>query len=102
MSNVFSEIIRNVSRNMPKVELMLREVSTAGPGQQVCDGPMDIGFGWSVPKAPGECIQSLVLPREPLVAAVPVQSVYAGHATITFAELAAERFVTFRQDMVPR
>ncbi|MEN2475365.1 LysR family substrate-binding domain-containing protein [Burkholderia sp. GS2Y] len=55
---------------------------------------MDIGFGWSVPKAPGECIQSLVLSREPL-AAVPAQNVHVGRATITLAELAAKRFVTF-------
>lgn len=95
MSDAFSDIVRNVSRNMPEVELEFREVSTASQRQQITDGAMDIGFGWSVAKASGERIRSLVVSREPLIAAVPAQSPYAGRQTIAFAELASERFITF-------
>lgn len=95
MSDAFSDIIRNVSRSMPEVELAFREVSTASQRQQITDGTMDIGFGWSATKASEERIRSLVVSREPLVAAVPAQSKYAGKATIEFRELVNENFVTF-------
>ncbi|WP_322075185.1 LysR substrate-binding domain-containing protein [Burkholderia cenocepacia] len=95
MSDAFSDIIRNVSRSMPEVELAFREVSTASQRQQIADGTLDIGFGWSTATASGERIRSLVVSREPLVAAVPARSRYAGNATIAFRELAMENFVTF-------
>ncbi|NTZ09232.1 LysR substrate-binding domain-containing protein [Burkholderia metallica] len=95
MSDAFSDIIRNVSRGMPEVELAFREVSTASQRQQIADGTMDVGFGWAAAKASGPSIGSLVVSREPLVAAVPAQSEYAGKATIEFSELVKENFVTF-------
>ncbi|WP_175870632.1 LysR substrate-binding domain-containing protein [Burkholderia sp. BCC0397] len=96
MSDAFSDIIRNVSRSMPEVELAFREVSTASQRQQIADGTMDVGFGWSAAKTSGPSIgSSLVVSRVPLVAAVPAQSQYAGKATIEFSELVEESFVTF-------
>lgn len=94
MSDAFSDIIRNASRSMPEVELAFREVSTATQRQQIANGTMDVGFGWSA-KAPGERIRSLVVSRESLVAAVPARSKYADKATIEFRELVKENFVTF-------
>ncbi|WP_321863655.1 LysR substrate-binding domain-containing protein [Burkholderia cenocepacia] len=96
MSDAFSDIVRNVSRSMPEVELAFREVSTASQRQQIADGTIDIGFGWSATKTSGPSIgPSLVVSREPLVAAVPAQSQYANKATIAFSELVKENFVTF-------
>jgi len=95
MSDAFSDIVRTVSRSMPEVELAFREVSTASQRQQIADGTMDIGFGWSAVKTSEPGIASLVVSREPLVAAVPAQSKYAGNATIAFSELVNENFVTF-------
>ncbi|RQU17583.1 LysR family transcriptional regulator [Burkholderia cenocepacia] len=95
MSDAFSDIVRTVSRSMPEVELAFREVSTASQRQQIADGTMDIGFGWSAVKTSEPGIASLVVSREPLVAAVPAQSKYAGDATIAFSELVNENFVTF-------
>ncbi|MEK6354080.1 MAG: LysR substrate-binding domain-containing protein [Burkholderia cenocepacia] len=95
MSDAFSDIIRNASRSMPEVELAFREVSTATQRQLIADGTMDVGFGWSAAKTPGERIRSLVVSRESLVAAVPARSKYADKATIEFRELVKENFVTF-------
>lgn len=95
MSDTFSGIVREVSRNMPEVELAFREVSTASQRQQIVDGTMDVGFGWSTAKKSDERVKSLVVAREPLVAAVPAQSRHAQRQTIAFEELAEESFVTF-------
>jgi len=95
MSDAFSNIIRKVSRSMPEVELAFREVSTASQRQQISGGTMDVGFGWAAPKTSEAGIGALVVSREPLVAAVPAQSQYAGKATIEFRELVEENFVTF-------
>ncbi|PCE34345.1 LysR substrate-binding domain-containing protein [Burkholderia ubonensis] len=95
MSDAFSTLVRDAGRGMPDVELAFREVSTAGQRQQIADGAMDIGFGWSAATAPDARLRSLVVAREPLVAAVPAQSAHAGNATIAFADLAAEPFVTY-------
>jgi DNA-binding transcriptional LysR family regulator len=95
ISDVFSDMIRNVSRNLPEVELLFREVSTASQLQQIVDGTLDIGFGWSATKAVKEGVQALTVSRDPLVVAVPSTSRYAGKAAIDFAELSEEIFLTY-------
>lgn len=95
MSDVFSDIVRNVSRNLPEVELLFREVSSASQVQQIADGTLDIGFGWSAEKAAKEGIQSLIVSRDPLVVAAPSTSAYAGKTVIDFAELTEETFLNY-------
>jgi DNA-binding transcriptional LysR family regulator len=95
MSDVFSDIIRNVSRNLPEVELLFREVSSVSQAQQIVDGTLDIGFGWSATKAVAAGIQSLVIARDPVVAVVPSARPYAGKDKIEFGELAKEVFLTY-------
>ncbi|CAB3751207.1 LysR family transcriptional regulator [Paraburkholderia solisilvae] len=95
MSDVFSDIIRNVSRNLPEVELLFREVSSVSQAQQIVDGTLDIGFGWSATKAGAPGIQSRVIARDTLVAVVPSTRPYAGKDKIEFGELAKEVFLTY-------
>ncbi|GAB7521073.1 LysR substrate-binding domain-containing protein [Paraburkholderia sp. 2C] len=95
MSDVFSDIVRNVSRHLPDVELLFREVSSANQMQQIADGTLDIGFGWSAAKTAKEGIQSLTVSRDSLVVAVPSTSAYADKAAIDFAELGEETFLNY-------
>ncbi|WGS45061.1 LysR substrate-binding domain-containing protein [Burkholderia sp. JSH-S8] len=101
MSDAFPDWVRQASRSMPDVELAFREVPTTGQRQQIADGTMDVGFGWTAANARDvandahEGIRSLVVAQEPLVAAVPAHSPYANRAAVAFAELAAQTFVTF-------
>ncbi|MCA3801327.1 LysR family substrate-binding domain-containing protein, partial [Burkholderia sp.] len=69
--------------------------ATASQRQQIADGAMDIGFGWAWDGAPGVPVASLIVSREPLVAAIPAGNPLAGRAHLDVAELADETFVTF-------
>lgn len=97
MSDAFAQIVRDAGRVLPAVELVLREVPTASQNQQLADGALDIGFGWSATDAEANTdgLRSLIVSREPLVAVVPAASVHADKASIAFAELGDERFVTY-------
>ena len=95
MSDTFPDVIRVASRTMPDVELAFREAATASQRQQIADGTMDIGFGWAWHGAPGVPVASLVVSREPLVAAVPAGDPLASRASVDVAAL-AHTFVTFR------
>ena len=95
MSDTFPDIVRQASRTMPDVELAFREASTASQRQQIADGAMDVGFGWSWARAPGAAVPSRVVAREPLVAVVPAGNPLAERAHVDFAALAGETFVTF-------
>ncbi|KVM83095.1 LysR substrate-binding domain-containing protein [Burkholderia stagnalis] len=101
MSDAFPDWVRRASRSMPDVELAFREVPTTGQRQQIADGTMDVGFGWTAANTRDLAndaharIRSLVVAQEPLVAAVPAHSPYAKRVDVAFAELAAETFVTF-------
>jgi DNA-binding transcriptional LysR family regulator len=95
MSDVFSDMIRNAGRNLPEVELLLREVSSTSQAQQILDGTLDIGFGWSATKAATSGMRSLVIARDPLVVAVPSTSPFASKAAIDFAALAEETILTY-------
>lgn len=101
MSDAFPDWVRRASRSMPDVALAFREVPTTGQRQQIADGTMDVGFGWTAANARDLAndaharIRSLVVAQEPLVAAVPAHSPYAKRAAVAFADLAAETFVTF-------
>ncbi|VWD34430.1 LysR substrate-binding domain-containing protein [Burkholderia contaminans] len=95
MSDTFPDVIRVASRTMPDVELAFREAATASQRQQIADGTMDIGFGWAWDGAPGVPVTSLVVSREPLVAAVPAGDPLASRASVDVAELANATFVTF-------
>ncbi|RQT57168.1 LysR family transcriptional regulator [Burkholderia cepacia] len=95
MSDTFPDVIRTASRTMPDVEFAFREAATASQHRQIADGTMDIGFGWAWGDAPGVPVASLVVSREPLVAAVPAANPLAGRASVDVAALASETFVTF-------
>ncbi|WP_412526001.1 LysR substrate-binding domain-containing protein [Burkholderia lata] len=95
MSDTFPDVIRVASRTMPDVELTFREAATASQRQQIADGTMDIGFGWAWHGAPGVPVASLVVSREPLVAAVPAGDPLASRASVDVAALANATFVTF-------
>jgi DNA-binding transcriptional LysR family regulator len=95
MSDVFSDIIRHVSRNLSEVELLFREVSSVSQLQQIADATLDIGFGWPASGAAQAGIQSLIVSRDPLVVAVPSTSVHANKAAIDFADLAEETFLNY-------
>jgi DNA-binding transcriptional LysR family regulator len=96
MSDTFAEIVRHAGRTLPEVELTFREVASAGQRLQIVEGALDVGFGLSVTKEEdNEGLRSLVVSREPLVAAVPAASAFAGRETIDFAELRDESFLVF-------
>jgi DNA-binding transcriptional LysR family regulator len=95
MSDAFAEIVRNAGRTLPEAELTFREVATAGQHRQIVEGALDVGFGWSATNVQEEGLCSLVVAREPLVAAVPSASVHAGKKMIDFAELRDESFLIF-------
>lgn len=95
MSDAFAEIVRNAGRALPEVELTFREVATEGQHRQIAEGVLDVGFGWSATNVQDEGVRSLVVAREPLVAAVPDASAHARKATIDFAELRDESFLIF-------
>jgi len=95
MSDAFAEIVRNAGRTLPEVELTFREVATAGQRRQIVEGALDVGFGWSAQSTQEDSLRSLVIAREPLVAAVPRESVHARKATLEFAELRDETFLVF-------
>ncbi|NHV31044.1 LysR substrate-binding domain-containing protein [Burkholderia sp. D-99] len=98
MSDTFPDVIRAAGRTMPDVELAFREAATASQRRQIAEGTMDIGFGWAWDRAPDTPVASLVVSREPLVAAVPAGNPLAGRASVDVAALADETFVIFPQD----
>ncbi|QGZ57263.1 LysR substrate-binding domain-containing protein [Paraburkholderia acidiphila] len=93
MSDAFAEIVRNAGRVLPEVELTFREAATASQHRQIVEGTLDIGFGWSAVNALDDGLCSLVIAREPLVAAVPSGSVHARKKSLAFAELRDETFL---------
>ncbi|WP_321914602.1 LysR substrate-binding domain-containing protein [Paraburkholderia sp. J11-2] len=95
MSDAFAEIVRNAGRELPEVELTFCEVATASQHRQIVEGALDIGFGWSAANALEDGLRSLVIAREPLVAAVPSGSVHAHKPSLDFAELRDETFLIF-------
>lgn len=95
MSEAFAEIVRRAGRELPDVDLAFREVATASQRRQIVDGALDIGFGWSARAAREDGLNTLVVTREPLVAAVPSRSAHALQSTLEFAALRDETFLVF-------
>ncbi|WP_322032605.1 LysR substrate-binding domain-containing protein [Paraburkholderia sp. J76] len=93
MSDAFAQIVRNAGRALPEVELTFREVASANQHRQIVEGALDIGFGWSAASAHEDGVRSLVIAREPLVAAVPGGSAHARKKSLDFAELRDESFL---------
>ncbi|QGZ63392.1 LysR substrate-binding domain-containing protein [Paraburkholderia acidisoli] len=95
MSEAFAEIVRRAGRALPDVDLTFREVATASQQRQIADGTLDIGFGWSARDAREDGLKTLVVTREPLVAAVPSGSAHAARPALDFTALRDETFLVF-------
>ncbi|MCP3717489.1 MULTISPECIES: hypothetical protein [unclassified Paraburkholderia] len=84
--------------------------ATASQHRQIVEGALDIGFGWSAANAQEDGLCSLVVAREPLVAAVPSGSVHARKKALDqtvswiepFTSTCVERFVELAQSVAQR
>lgn len=95
MSDAFEAVVRRAGRALPDVDLTFREVATASQPRQIVDGALDIGFGWSARAAHADGLKTLVVAREPLVAAVPCASAHASEPALDIAALRDETFLVF-------
>jgi DNA-binding transcriptional LysR family regulator len=83
----------NYRRQFPKVDLQLREFSSAGAIRALQDGSVDVGFLRDGGEAEGLEVEPLL--SEPFIAAVPAKHPLAKRKTFSVALLRDEPFVLF-------
>jgi DNA-binding transcriptional LysR family regulator len=86
-------ILGNYRRQFPKVDLQLREFSSAGAIRALQDGSVDVGFLRDGGQAEGLEVEPLL--SEPFIAAVPARHFLARRKTFSVALLRDEPFVLF-------
>jgi len=91
---ILQRLIPRVRRELPRVELQLREGSTVGIVQALATGELDAGILWTpVLKPMGAEFQ--VLQPDTLIAALPQSHPLAHASRLRLADLAAEPFILY-------
>lgn len=101
-SVMFTELpaaIESYRRRYPKVELRLREMSTASQIGSLLDGTLDLAFLRD--GDPTDGIQMTTLLREPFVAVLPKGHRLARRRSLRVADLRNEPFILFTRRMGP-
>lgn len=96
---VLPAVVSAYSRRYPEVSLKLNETLPPDLPEALMTGNADVGISFPLPHS--QPLTSRPLFREPLCAVVPSQHWLAEKATISVAELANERFVTFPETTAP-
>lgn len=88
--------IRNFKRDHPHVEVELQEMELRQQLQRIADGLLDFGYIRSPAPIPSGVGVQVIL-REPLMAVLPCDHGFSGHAIDDLSQLSAETFITPRQ-----
>jgi DNA-binding transcriptional LysR family regulator len=99
MLTTLPKAIERYRRLYPRVELRLRELTTAEQVASLLDGTLDLGFLRDGEPREGLSIESIL--QEPFIAVLPARHKLAGSPTIRPGDLRNERFVFFARRMGP-
>jgi DNA-binding transcriptional LysR family regulator len=95
--NVLPPVLRKFRREVAGVTLDLQELTTTQQWQLLQEGKIDIGFV----RPPVEGINSQIIFREPLIAALPESHALAQTERIPIRSLRAEPFILFPRILAP-
>jgi DNA-binding transcriptional LysR family regulator len=92
-------IVNAFRREMPGVDLVLREMSTADQTAALLHGQLHAGFMNAAAVPPP--LSSIALPSDEFVACLPAGHPKAGAASVQLKALAGEQFVMFSREVAP-
>jgi len=98
LSDIFSAAIQTFCLAHPQVQLNVEEGASSQQFAQLIDGRLDIGLSRMPPPAEASEIEATCLDNEPLIAAIPSDSLLARQAQLTLAELSAYPLIAFPTD----
>jgi DNA-binding transcriptional LysR family regulator len=92
-------IVQAFRRQMPGIDLVLREMSTADQTSALLHGQLHAGFINAATVPPQ--LTGLALPSDEFVACLPAAHARAAARSVPLTALAAEQFVMFSRDVAP-
>ncbi|TWO70650.1 LysR family transcriptional regulator [Caenimonas sedimenti] len=92
-------IVKAFRREMPGVDVVLREMSTADQTAALLHGQLHAGFINAAAVPPQ--LQSMPLAADEFVLCLPVDHPRSGAASVKLQDLAGEQFVMFSRDVAP-
>lgn len=97
--NVFPDVVRLYRERYPDVSLYLHEMVTEDQISALAEGRLDVGL--IHPEFTPKDLESEIVFREPVVAALPDTHPLAGEARVEVADLAADPFILFPRRFGP-